>query len=112
MLDQFVISTTQQALSMDSLLSSHAINTTVTNPAEIEAIFDMISYKKVCNFFPKFTTKGLTVWFAKGSCLIRMLMSFLGLENLKSGLEKYLSRYKFKTAKTNQLWDCFSEVRL
>lgn len=47
MLDQFVISVTQQALSMDSLMSSHPINTLVTNPAEIEAIFDMISYKKV-----------------------------------------------------------------
>lgn len=47
MLDQFVISTTQLALSIDSLFTSHPIHTTVANPSEIEAIFDMISYKKV-----------------------------------------------------------------
>lgn len=60
MLDQFVISTTQQALAMDSLLSSHPIHTTVTNPAEIEAIFDMISYKKVILRWLVVTTTPLT----------------------------------------------------
>jgi aminopeptidase 2 len=47
MLDQFVISTTQQAMSLDSLQSSHPIMSDVKNPSEIEAIFDAISYKKV-----------------------------------------------------------------
>mgnify|MGYP002714520267 CR=1 FL=1 len=47
MLDQFVISTSQHALALDSLFSSHPINTTVANPADIEGMFDLISYKKV-----------------------------------------------------------------
>lgn len=47
MLDQFVISTSQQALALDSLLTSHPINTSVANPADIEETFDLISYKKV-----------------------------------------------------------------
>lgn len=50
MLDQFVISTSQHALALDSLFSSHPINTTVINPADIEGIFDLISYKKVFHF--------------------------------------------------------------
>lgn len=48
MLDQFVVSTTQHALSLDALESSHPIMANVKNPSEIEAIFDVISYKKVC----------------------------------------------------------------
>lgn len=48
MLDQFVVSTTQDAMSLDSLESSHPIMANVVNPSEIEAIFDVISYKKVC----------------------------------------------------------------
>ena len=109
MLDQFVISTTQQALAMDSLLSSHPIHTTVTNPADIEAIFDMISYKKViysilCHQFIVFYLK------TQGSCLIRMIENFLGKENLQLGLEKYLNRYMYRTAKTSQLWEAMSEV--
>lgn len=47
MLEQFVISTTQQAMAMDSLRSSHPIMADVKNPSEIEALFDAISYKKV-----------------------------------------------------------------
>lgn len=47
MLDQFVISSLQHALAMDSLISSHPINSSVEDPNEIEASFDMISYKKV-----------------------------------------------------------------
>ena len=47
MLDQFVVSTTQDAMALDSLESSHPIMANVVNPSEIEAIFDVISYKKV-----------------------------------------------------------------
>lgn len=47
MMDQFVVTTTQEALSLDALESSHPIHASVNNPSEIEAIFDIISYKKV-----------------------------------------------------------------
>lgn len=47
MLEQFSISTTQEALLLDSLDASHPIMAPVENPNEIEAIFDAISYKKV-----------------------------------------------------------------
>ena len=47
MLDQFVLSTTQEALAHDCLRSTHSIMSDVQDPREIEAMFDTISYKKV-----------------------------------------------------------------
>lgn len=50
-MDQFIVSTTQDAMALDSLESSHPVMTDVDDPVEIEAIFDAISYKKVNQFF-------------------------------------------------------------
>ena len=47
MMDQFVVETVQPGLALDSLLSSHPVSTLVDDPANIESIFDIISYKKV-----------------------------------------------------------------
>lgn len=48
MIDQFVLTTTQEALALDCLRSSHAIQTKISSdPRQIEAMFDTISYKKV-----------------------------------------------------------------
>lgn len=47
MMDQFIISITQDAMELDALESSHPIMSNVNDPSEIEAIFDAISYKKV-----------------------------------------------------------------
>ncbi|XP_053204112.1 endoplasmic reticulum aminopeptidase 1-like [Panonychus citri] len=91
MLDQFVLTTTQEALALDSLQSSHPIMTDVKDPREIEAIFDTISYKK-------------------GAALIRMLKNFLGPDNLRLGLKNYLSKYKFSNAETSDLWRSFSKI--
>jgi len=91
MLDQFVVSTTQEALYLDALESSHPIQASVENPAEIEAIFDVISYKK-------------------GAALIRMLENFLKFDVLRAGLSHYLHKYQYRNAKTRDLWRCFSEA--
>lgn len=47
MMEQFIIEKTQPALALDALTSSHPISAAVHDPAEIEAIFDTISYNKV-----------------------------------------------------------------
>ena len=91
MLDQFIITTTQDAMILDSLEASHPIMAQVKNPNEIEAIFDVISYKK-------------------GAALIRMLENFLKLDVLRTGLTKYLHKYQFRNAKTTDLWQSFTEV--
>ena len=47
MMDQFVLSKTQSALRTDALSTSHPISLAVTDPVDIESIFDAISYNKV-----------------------------------------------------------------
>ncbi|XP_035223486.1 endoplasmic reticulum aminopeptidase 1-like isoform X2 [Stegodyphus dumicola] len=93
MMDQFIVSTTQDAMSLDSLESSHPVMTDVDDPVEIEAIFDAISYKK-------------------GAAILYMLENFLGMETLKKGLSVYLNKYRFKNARTEELWDAFTQVAL
>ena len=46
-MDQFVVRDLQNALTLDSLNSSHPIITGATDPDEINALFDSISYDKV-----------------------------------------------------------------
>lgn len=48
MMEQFILDKTQPALALDALSSSHPISVAVHDPSEIEAIFDTISYSKVC----------------------------------------------------------------
>lgn len=93
MMDQFIVSTTQDAMALDSLESSHPVMTDVDDPVEIEAIFDAISYKK-------------------GAAILYMLENFLGRETLKKGLTSYLNKYRFKNARTEDLWDAFTQVNI
>lgn len=47
MMDQFTLDKTQPALALDALISSHPISAVVHDPADIDIIFDTISYSKV-----------------------------------------------------------------
>ncbi|CAH1400832.1 unnamed protein product [Nezara viridula] len=77
------------ALQMDAALGSHPIVQTVESCAEIREIFDSISYEKGC-------------------CLIRMLEN-LSPEGFQLGVKKYLERYKYKSAVTDNLWQEIEE---
>lgn len=46
-MDQFLIDEVHTVFKTDATLSSHPIVQTVSNPDEITAIFDVISYNKV-----------------------------------------------------------------
>lgn len=48
MMEQLILDKTQQGLYLDALSTSHPISVSVYDPVEIEAIFDSISYSKVC----------------------------------------------------------------
>lgn len=87
----FPCTTTQPALDLDALRASHPISAKVHDPADIDALFDSISYNK-------------------GAAIIYMLQSFLGQEPLKQGLTHYLNNYRFKNARTQDLWDAFTNV--
>lgn len=83
--DQFVPSTLIDALKMDSLCSSHAIEVPVGHPSEVDEIFDNISYNK-------------------GASVIRMLYNWIGDKSFKSGMHNYLTKYSYQNAETPQLW--------
>ena len=55
------------------------------HPAEIDEIFDAISY-------------------SKGSSVIRMLHDYIGDEAFRQGLHNYLTEYSYKNTITENLW--------
>ena len=58
----------------------------VSNPHEIDEIFDKISYRK-------------------GASVIRMLHSVLGEETFTRGIRVYMQTYKYNNACTQDLWN-------
>ncbi|XP_018649175.1 cytosol alanyl aminopeptidase (M01 family) [Schistosoma mansoni] len=77
------------ALRLDALSSSHPIEVEVSNPNEINEIFDTISY-------------------CKGASLINMLHGYLGGSMFRSGLSFYLRKYAYANAVTDDLWFAFA----
>ena len=88
---QFVGADTVRALSLDGLNNSHPIEAEVRAPAEVEQLFDAISY-------------------SKGASLIRMLEHFLGPEAFRDGLHRYLSAHQYGNARTEDLWEAMEAV--
>lgn len=86
---EFVVDDCQAGLRLDGLRSSHPIEVPVKNPAEISQIFDSISY-------------------SKGASVIRMLVTFLGEETFRRGLQQYLKKHQYQNAKTVDLWSSLS----
>eukprot|EP00850_Spirogloea_muscicola_P007713 SM000039S14543 [mRNA] locus=s39:838687:844494:+ [translate_table: standard] len=88
---QFVSSDMSRALSTDALLSSHPIEVPITDPKEIQQVFDALSYQK-------------------GACVIRQLEAALGHADFKKGLHEYLSAHKYGNTVTNDLWSALAEA--
>ncbi len=89
--DQFLKLSMNEAMSLDALKSSHPIDVEVKSPAEIREIFDDISYDK-------------------GGCVLRMLEDFVGEQNFRHGLQKYLTVHRYANATTNDLWAAIASV--
>lgn len=45
----------------------------------------------------------------EGSCVIRMLVAYLGEEPFRQGMVKYLQKYKYNNAFTEDLWAVLGE---
>lgn len=86
--DIFIDNEYKYALNLDSLISSHPIEVSITNSNEINQIFDGISY-------------------AKGACLIRGLVNMLGYEKFRHGMQLYMRENIFKNTKSINLWKSF-----
>jgi puromycin-sensitive aminopeptidase len=88
---QFVYTDHAQALGMDGLKNTHAIEVEVHHPSEISEIFDDISYEK-------------------GASIIRMLAAYLGDEIFQKGLQNYLAEHKYGNAITEDLWKSLEKI--
>ncbi|RUS89810.1 hypothetical protein EGW08_002422 [Elysia chlorotica] len=92
-LDKFLTNDLFPVMVQDSELASHPIIVDVERPSQITSVFDAISY-------------------SKGSSVIRMLESIMGEKSFFEGVSKYLKRFKWGNAKTNDLWQALSEVQI
>jgi aminopeptidase N len=88
---QFVTEGMQTAFNLDSLRTSHPIEVPVRNALEVDQIFDAISY-------------------LKGSSVIRMLASHLGVETFLKGVGDYLIAHQYGNATTNDLWSALGKA--
>jgi aminopeptidase N len=89
--EQFVNDDFGRAMSLDQLESSHPIEVPIRAAAEVNEIFDAISYSKGC-------------------AVIRMLVEYLTVETFRKGLLIYLERHKYANASTKDLWNALSEA--
>jgi tricorn protease interacting factor F2/3 len=69
----------------DQLNSTHPINVTVRDPADIDSIFDEISY-------------------SKGGRVLAMMEDYIGKKAFADGLHRYLSKYSYSNATKDNLW--------
>ena len=81
----FFMSETAGALNGDSLQNSHPIEAEVKTPDDIAQIFDEISY-------------------GKGASILRMIEGYVGRENFRNGIRKYLKDHEYGNARGSDLW--------
>ncbi|CAH1790124.1 unnamed protein product, partial [Owenia fusiformis] len=82
---QFNSQDLNKALELDAMKSSHPIEVPVGHPAEVDEIFDAISY-------------------SKGASVIRMLHDYVGDKDFRKGMNLYLNKFKHQNAFTEDLW--------
>jgi len=87
----YVTDNLQRALALDSLRSSHPIEVPVKKADEINQIFDAISY-------------------SKGSCVLRMISTYLGEETFLEGVRSYLKKHAYGNTQTGDLWASLAEA--
>lgn len=87
----YVTGDLQSALSLDSLRSSHPIEVPVKRADEVNQIFDAISY-------------------SKGSCVLRMISTYLGEQTFMEGIRRYLRKHAYGNTQTGDLWAALGDA--
>ncbi|XP_033635602.1 uncharacterized protein LOC117296681 [Asterias rubens] len=85
MWDKFILYDLHRAMATDARVTSRPIINEVETPAEINSMFDRISYQK-------------------GSSVLRMMSTFLGDETFVKGLKYYLDAKQYGNAVNSDLW--------
>ncbi|OXA58934.1 Puromycin-sensitive aminopeptidase [Folsomia candida] len=83
---QFASRILHSALATDSLKNSHPVEVEVTNPGDIDEIFDALTYNK-------------------GSSIVKMMYHYVGDECFRKGMKQYLEKFKYSNAETADLWE-------
>jgi puromycin-sensitive aminopeptidase len=74
------------AFDTDALASTRPIEFKVTSPDEAEGMFDILTYEK-------------------GAAVVRMLEQYLGDDEFRSGIRRYMADNAYANAETTDLWD-------
>jgi len=82
---QFLTSDLHHVMDLDATINSHPIVQAVDHPDQITEIFDAISY-------------------SKGASVLRMLEDFMGPEEFRIGVKRFLEKFKYGNAITADLW--------
>lgn len=89
--NEFFLDKFFSAMEVDAFSSSHPVSSPVENPAQIQEMFDGVSYEK-------------------GACILNMLMDYLTEEVFKAGTISYLRRYSYANAKNEDLWNSLTNI--
>ena len=74
------------AMATDQLASTRPIEFTVNSPAEVDEMFDAITY-------------------GKGCAVLHMIEEFMGVENFRTGVGNYLRKHEYANTVTTDLWE-------
>ncbi|KAH3863357.1 glutamyl aminopeptidase-like [Dreissena polymorpha] len=91
MISQRLIIDVQPVMVTDAGVSSHPIVVDVTDPNDINAVFDIISY-------------------SKGMSVIGMLERWMGSDRFFEGISRYLHKYQYSNARTDDLWTALGNI--
>lgn len=91
--NSFTVDDMHGVLVTDSLPSTRAILKDAETPDEITSLFDSIAY-------------------GKSASIIRMLEDFVGEENFRKTVTKYLTDFKYKSTVTSDFLGAFEHLKL
>jgi puromycin-sensitive aminopeptidase len=78
------------AMAVDGLNSTRSIEYPVHSPSDAGGMFDVLTYEK-------------------GASVLRMLEQYLGAEEFRKGISRYLREHEYANAETGDLWDALEE---
>jgi puromycin-sensitive aminopeptidase len=79
------------AFDTDALQTTRPIEYPVVSPADAEGMFDVLTYEK-------------------GAAVVRMLEQYLGEEEFRAGIRKYMVNHQYGNTETTDLWDAIEEA--
>lgn len=89
--EEYLLHTCFSAVGLDSFNSSRPISSPAENPTQIKQMFDTVSYDK-------------------GACVLHMLRHFLTDDVFQRGIVRYLRKYSYRNALSQDLWDSLANT--